>query len=269
VPAINTYIRQGGSLLAVGASAALTQPEDIGVVRLADFSLAFRLPVNSRRVDIKLATGDQLADVTDSINSDSLDALEHAPGIEVLALYAPPSPSTKIAAVRYNHAIIWRPHIDNDSTSATSANTALRNSLPVLGLQLPSLETPETEPLLPQFLACSKARPHAVTRILDALGGGLRTFDFEDTNDKFRFHPLQDAASVLKLAPSDVKHVIACEGGQLPAADMTTLFSLQQYFHYLAEARKHTKENEDDSWGFGEVIFYGEVVTSTQTLLDK
>ena len=271
VSAINTYIRNGGSLLAIGASAAMTEPEDIGVVRLSDLSLTFRLPVNSHSVGIKLATGDQLADVTDSVDSDGLDALVHAPGIEVLATYAPPSPSTKIAAVRYKRAVIWRPHIDNDSTPPASVNTALRNSLSALGLQLPSQETPETEPLLPQFLASSKARPHAVGRILAALGGSLGTFDFKDTTNKdtFRFHPLQDAASVLQLPPSDVKHIIACGGGELPAADLTNLFNLKEYFRSLDDARTPTEENDDGSWGFGEVILYGEVVTSTQTMLDK
>jgi biotin--protein ligase len=124
----------------------------------------------------------------------------------------------------------------------------------------------------PSVLFLCSPRLGAVTRVLKALSGSLDTreaFEFKANNDTFCFHPPKDAASVLKLAPSDVKHVIAYAGEELPGADMTTLFNLEQYFRYLAEARKHTKVNDDDSWGFGEVILYGEIVTSAQSMLDK
>jgi hypothetical protein len=116
--------------------------------------------------------------------------------------------------------------------------------------------------------------PHlgAVTCVLKALSGSLDThqaFEFKANNDTFCFHPPKDAASVLKLIPSNVKHVIVHAGKELPVADMTTLFNLQQYFCYLTEVRKHTKENDDDSWGFREVILYGKIVTSAQSMLNK
>ena len=119
----------------------------------------------------------------------------------------------------------------------------------------------------PLFL-CS-TRPGAVTRVLEALRGSLDTreaFDFTGNNDTFRFHPPEDAASVLQLPPSDVKHVIAYAGEELPARHLTTHFNFEQYFRYLAEVRTPT---DDGSWRFGEVILYGEVVTSTQTMFDK
>ena len=124
----------------------------------------------------------------------------------------------------------------------------------------------------PLFL-CS-TRLGAVTRVLEALGGhgSLDTgeaFDFKGSNDTFRFHPPEDTASVLQLPPSDVKHVIAYEGAELPARPLTKLFNFEQYFRYLAEVRRPTEENDDGSWRFGEVILYGEVVTSAQTMFDK
>jgi biotin--protein ligase len=126
----------------------------------------------------------------------------------------------------------------------------------------------------PSVLFLYSRRPGAVTRVLEALSGSHDThkaFEVKADNDvdTFSFHPSKDAGTVLKLTPSDVKHVIAYADEELPAADLTTLFNLQQYFHYLAEARKHTKENDDGGWGFGEVILYGEIVTSTQTMFDK
>ena len=94
-------------------------------------------------------------------------------------------------------------------------------------------------------------------------------FDFKGNNDTFRFHPPEDVASALQLPPSDVKHAIVYVGEELPARHMTNLFNFEQYYRYLAEVRTPTEENDDGSWWFGEVILYGEVVTSTQTMFDK
>jgi len=66
------------------------------------------------------------------------------------------------------------------------------------------------------------------------------------------------------------KHIIVCHAGELPARQETPLFDLELYYSALSLAR--AKEGSTDlvePWGFGQVLLYGEVITSTQTMLDK
>jgi biotin--protein ligase len=101
---------------------------------------------------------------------------------------------------------------------------------------------------------------------------------FQDTSDTFQFHPFEDGLQLLEgvrngsLSPSTqtIKHVIVCTDGKLPALNHTPLFDLALFYETLSVARSNCGlRNAVDQWGMGEVLLYGEIVTSTQTMLDK
>ena len=132
---------------------------------------------------------------------------------------------------------------------------------------------------LPQFLTSSRSTPLAVSKILDSLASpkhGSQLIEFKDANDHFRFLPFSDRKEALHEARSQnpperpPRSIIICSDGQLPERHLTPLFNLGLYYELLSEARKgYESLDAPDTWAIGDVLLYGEVVTSTQTLLEK
>jgi len=129
-------------------------------------------------------------------------------------------------------------------------------------------------------LAATPAKPDIVSRVMEALSGSMKPL--EDKNDTFHFHNLCEAdklqkadtqsSSGAKPKPSSwqPKHIIVCRDGKLPSSQQTLLFDLDNYFSELSSAREvHGLYKDVSPWAMGEVLFYSEVVTSTQTMLDK
>ncbi|PCH37533.1 class II aaRS and biotin synthetase [Wolfiporia cocos MD-104 SS10] len=159
---------------------------------------------------------------------------------------------------------------------------ALRHSLHVLRLVLPEQQSTSTSPL-PQFLTSTPSKPWIVSRIAQALSLSLQDatpHTWADSNDTFYFHPHVRSLDVLeaaRIASADSdpaswqpKHVLVHTGGALPPLDETPLFDVGRFYGELAAARGQARCMErSDVWGIGEALLYGEVVTSTQTLLDK
>ncbi|KAF7292990.1 BPL/LPL catalytic domain-containing protein [Mycena indigotica] len=148
----------------------------------------------------------------------------------------------------------------------------VRDTLVLLGLQLPESTTTIPQPL-PQFLVSHFMKPQLVSLVTDALSVSHKSGAFDDVNDQFQFHSFGDSEALLKTArttaiPPQPKHIIVCADGQIPPQEQTPLFDLTLFFNALSAARKRLGV-ADDQCGFGDVILYGEVVTSTQTMLDK
>lgn len=133
---------------------------------------------------------------------------------------------------------------------------------------------------LPQFLTSNPSTPSAVARILDSLAPpnvGSQLTEFVDKHDTFRFYPFSDREEILREARSQspqeeqpVRSIIACSDGRLPERGLTPLFDLGLYYQVLSEARKQYESLLDpDAWAIGDVLLYGETVTSTQTILEK
>jgi len=159
----------------------------------------------------------------------------------------------------------------------------MKNTLLLLGLRIPEEAATICRPL-PQFLASHFIKPHVVSLITNSIAApksGTELDAFEDANDKFRFHVLSDSgpliqdsrrAATTRTDPSawQPKHIIVCPDGQLPDREQTPLFDLGLFFRALSSARKKEEVSEDaEPWGIGDALFYGEAVTSTQTMLDK
>lgn len=156
-----------------------------------------------------------------------------------------------------------------------------------LGLQFPDEDGNQafSRPL-PQFLTSTPEKSSLVGRVMDTLAApqsGSQLSVFKDANDEFHFHPFQKGQEILELARAksdsgeksdpatwQPKHVVVCLDGNLPPPKLTPLFDLRLFYETLSAA--HEKEGSagtSEPWGMGDVLLYGETVTSTQTMLDK
>ncbi|KAI0330018.1 class II aaRS and biotin synthetase [Cubamyces sp. BRFM 1775] len=165
----------------------------------------------------------------------------------------------------------------------------LRETLTDLGLTLPAQGSSVARPT-PLLLTAAPGRPGVVRRVLKELEvpelsafTGEEGFELRDSNDTFVLHSSAAAQRVFGVKPEErypsqdpaawsPKHIIAFEGSELPSRDLVPRFDLQTYYAALQEARKEqgcSDSYANDGWGIGEGLLYGEVVTSTQTLLDK
>jgi biotin---protein ligase len=132
---------------------------------------------------------------------------------------------------------------------------------------------------LPQFLTSNPSTPSAVTSILDSLASphvGSQLIEFVDKHDTFCFYPFSDRQQILCEARSQnlqerpIQSIIVCLDGQLPEHALTPFFDLALYYQVLSETHKPYQIPLDhDTWTMGDVLLYGETVTSTQTMLEK
>jgi len=105
----------------------------------------------------------------------------------------------------------------------------------------------------------------------------------KDVNDDFQFHSFDRQHSLELLAstrknedpagdtPDRLKHIVVCGDGILPDRQITPQFDLGAYYETLCYLRENSrlKRSKESTWGIGEAVLYGEVVTSTQTMFDK
>ncbi|KAF8579829.1 class II aaRS and biotin synthetase [Ramaria rubella] len=161
----------------------------------------------------------------------------------------------------------------------------MRKTLSSLGLHLPRHNDDFNKSVLsplPQFLTSSVSS--LPSHIYDLLAVHATSSDpkiLQDSNDTFRLHPSSSAASILQEARTRTesednlslpKDIVFYKNGEVPLVELTPKFSIQRYFSLLSDIRdSHTaKEVElSDSCGMGQLLLYGEAVTSTQTMLDR
>ncbi|KAJ7056954.1 biotin-ligase [Mycena amicta] len=309
-PEIERYVQDGGSLLAFGtgshyssvASASLSKDM---LLRFFDSHSGNTLYPSFQQGSTSAARSVAIQPTTDQridcLLQNGTSEFVGADSGHVLAQYAD---TGRVAGALFKigsgKAILWGPSPEYPLTEepASSAISSLspaeidiaerrrralvRNTLLLLGLQIPESSNAICQPL-PQFLVSHFMKPRLVSLVTDALAaGGSELRDFEDSNDRFRFHGLADGESLLRDARNaatvssdpenwQLKHIVVCPDGQLPAHEQTPLFDLKLFFSALSAARKKAGVVEDDpeTCGFGDTMFYGEAVTSTQTMLDK
>lgn len=158
-----------------------------------------------------------------------------------------------------------------------------------LGLQVN--EEQNTVPSLSR-LHLSSVQPEATSELLSALDDIIDNEDghriIKDENDTFRIEQASawswdDVANTLprgedsnadaKAAPEDrildystITKQIVVHDKELPQTRATPYFNHQAYFSNLKHYQSTTRRVRDD---FGKSLLYGEVVTSTNTLLEK
>lgn len=157
-----------------------------------------------------------------------------------------------------------------------------------LGLRLPSEDEKShsfSSPL-PQFLTSTPEKSALVGRVVDAISApqsGSQLSVFKDANDEFYFHPFQESLELLESSRTksdseersdpekwQPKHIVVCIDKSVPPPELTPLFDLKLYYEALSAAHeKAGLSGTSEPWRMGEVLLYGEAVTSTQTMLDK
>jgi biotin---protein ligase len=155
----------------------------------------------------------------------------------------------------------------------------MRETLRHLALRLPPMEPlfPPESSILPQHLTSAPWKSHLVPETLKILSLPWPTPEsvavLEDFNDTFRFrlssHSVStyDASGTDKSSPSP-KDIIVYDG-ELPPLRETPLFDLQRYYSYLSDMASQPSVTRGGLLKMGELLLYGERVTSTQTMLDK
>lgn len=288
--AIISYIQTGGSFLGLGFRARCMADQwlpgmskDISLRFFDNMSQMFIYPTangqaaGSRIVTLQTQEGRSIQDVHEIGPKRDFVDVEKVDNIKVLLRY---SPDGDVAGIQYDFLrgkiILWGPNIEDPAS--TEGPHLLKNTLETFGLYIPAGSEPgkvrvQARPL-PQFLVSNPRKPWILSQITDALASAtsdnpsaLKIFD--DTNDTFHFHSLSETA-VSDLQPSEKdKHIIICADGQLPSREQTPLFDIRAFFDALNSNGTEQKDQASDTWRFGDAFLYGEMVTSTQTMLDK
>lgn len=188
--------------------------------------------------------------------------------------------------------------------SSISHELLLSRALSALGLTLPSspsnptssitsgdkgLQPPMPTHPLPQILLSTPSNPGIIERILTSLGATSLPCKLADAADTFSLEAFHSSilADARIMAPGS-------NSGNTPEGGLTThserrilvpqkedremkesmpMFDAELFYQTLQATRKGDGLPEYDEhsglWGMGEAMFYGEAVTSTQTMLDK
>jgi biotin--protein ligase len=242
---------------------------------------------SSQSVAIATPDGELIDGVKDNCSSKFV-GLEGVKGVNILANYHGGDHGTTIAGLTCQcgrgTAAFWAPSLESpleESLSEQRRLALLRSTLLSLNLQPPPSPEKVSHPL-PQYLTSHPSKPTIVSKIMDSIAmpsPGSQLSVFGGGDDTFHFHRLEESESLvtdIRNSPQSSdpskwqpKHIILCLD-TLPSRNHTPLFDIELYYESLSAAR--AKEGSSDNaipWGMGEVLLYGEIVTSTQTLLDK
>lgn len=294
---IKNFVEGGGSLLGLRASARVAG-SGFASLNLQDFSLRFQdrssgtslscsfigdSPGGPTTIVVKSGHGDTTQLQTDSAPAE-MSISEGASNVTTLAYHGDDASQAAAIACRIGsgRVVLWGVDVaisgNEDNAETESKRRAMLNdSLQHLALKLPDGSASDSLFPLPQFLTCSPARPGAVQKIHQSLlthsGATLK-----DEHDTFAFHTAADGKKILNAVRAsrhesdpEVKHIITYPDGHLPDPEDTPLFNISRFYSELLAARSKATSpiTETGSWGIGEATLYGEVVTSTQTMLDK
>ncbi|KAF8984179.1 biotin holocarboxylase synthetase [Entomortierella lignicola] len=146
-----------------------------------------------------------------------------------------------------------------------------KTSLPVGAIQgIPSVSPLYLASIQPYYTS-------ELTRILSGHAGPDHLI--QDANDTFQLiespqHPIpQHTPTTVKTEEEDeeekiTKNIVLCPN-EPPSSTLTPEFDMGLYFRHLQQARQLANDDESNSYKFGNSLMYGQVVTSTQTMLDK
>lgn len=186
-------------------------------------------------------------------------------------------------------AAFWGVSLDGADDSPGSL-ALLRYALASLGLTIPAESSAESlsalPPIpkypLPQFLLHQHGKRQIVEIVLERLGLSIAESStdagvFKDAADTYHFcrTTLEGSARLVtearvstELATHAPRVVLILPPDVLPPQVLTPRFDAGRYFAVLEEARGD-QASVSGGWGLGEVLFYGEAVTSTQTMLER
>jgi hypothetical protein len=163
---------------------------------------------------------------------------------------------------------------------------AMINILRLLRLQVKDPRTtPPTVPL-PQILAFNKPHISHAAKFMKKVSADMSASTpgepFElvpDQNDTFHVWDNPDVKEMMKKAREIVldhqelptsfpKQIAVITGEELPDTSITAHFNIPAFFEEI-ERQRSSKPSSSKELALGDAVLYGEVVTSTQTLLDR
>lgn len=267
-----------------GSSAGLKLPDSVAV----EFASLPALGLSNGGVEtasVEGSTGDTLASVKSPVPRPIFTNLVDRPNARVLGRFGDGEVagiSLSFGVLGSGRATLWAPRLDQPLVAMPSPGPdeerrrlrLLRESLRECGLKLPSAEAISSR--IPTPLYFVGAAP-----IVDAILSGLSvdftqepTKELKDQNDTFVVHPSSDVSTVLPEPDATTlqpKRIIALTGDGFPPREKTPTFDVALYMGELAKGKQRNEDLGDDSdpWPIGAALMYGEVVTSTQTMLDK
>ena len=302
---ISKFVNDGGSLLAfsVGAKGptkdvlALPASYEVGSSRsstsldlpdsvIVDFAPSPVPGISSGTVEavpVEGSTGGILASVQSPLPRPVFTNLADRPNVRVLGRFG----DGKVAGVSLSfgtlgRATLWAPKLDQPLAAVPSPDPdeekrrlgLLRESLREFGLELPSAEAVSSR--IPTRMYFIGAAP-IVDTILSRLSVDFTqepTKELKDQNDTFIVHPSSDVSVDLPEPDATTlqpKRVIALTDNAVPPRENTPTFDVALYLDELAKSDRRSRDPNDNSdpWPIGAALMYGEVVTSTQTMLDR
>lgn len=216
------------------------------------------------------------------------DEAQPPKGVQVLAEYDDTEPKQVagvLCSVGRGQALLWAVHPEHPSIDSVDGMprddkelhrlNLVRGTLSQLGLDVSDGPAPLPK-LLPLVLASSDpSLAQQIASEIASRGEALSetTAGLVDRNDTFVLHPAASFDSLVRAARSrkgtadpeelqkEHKLICVCDETPLPPTS-TPLFNIPAYFSNLAQL-------SGGSPSLGQALLYGEVVTSTQTMLDK
>lgn len=171
-------------------------------------------------------------------------------------------------------AVLWATHPESPLPSSASPSDEearqqlLRTTLALLDLNVSPLPTSPPELSAIYVTSCEAgSMKYLFEELRKRSRAGNEVGAISDRVDKFfvyaegdqilPFPPQPSIGEDMPPPPPQPTNLVLCRSG-LPHASLTPLFHISNYFDSLPSASS-----------FGKLLMYGEVVTSTQTLLDK
>lgn len=304
--AIHNYVQGGGKTLALGMELSASGPDGQDGLRFWDDSKKSYLYISSPTSKGSDSSGlktirfshtrERITDVP-SAGVMFIDPLP--PSCSPLASWDVQDQSSAVAIefnVGSSQGRIALYDVSLTASTSPSFEDLLSQALSSIGLTLPSSNaTPSgsqppvpTHPL-PQILLSTPSKPWIITRVLSSLNAKTLPWSIIDVADTFLFetfdpavlaearmsapHPDTAPSKDAKSSAPQEKKVLVVQGESNNLREAMPMFDPEKFYEALDGARKEQglPEYKDDSegWGMGEAMFYGEAVTSTQTMLDR
>lgn len=236
-------------------------------------------------VTVEGCTGDILTSVQSPVPRPLFTNLVDRPNVKVLGRFG----GGEVAGVRLSsgslgsgRAVLWAPRLDQpfvavsppDPEEETRRLGLMRISLRECGLKLPGAEAAVPRVPTPMYLVGAAPIVNTILSRLSVDFTQEPTKELKDQNDTFVVHPSSDVTA--DLPDSDMttlqpKHIIALTNNAFPPREKTPTFDVALYLDELAKGWQRSSDLDDNSerWPIGAALMYGEVVTSTQTMLDR
>ena len=304
---VSKFVSDGGSLLAFsvgaggpakgvlalpasyemgssGSSASLKLPGSVTV----DFKPSSALGLSNGGVEtvpVEGSTGDILTSVQSSVPRPAFTNLADRPDTRVLGRYG----DGEVAGVSFSfgtlgsgRTTLWAPRLDQPLAAIPSPDPEeekrrlgfLRECLRECGLELPSAGALPSRVPTPMYFVGAAPIVDTILSRLSVDFAQEPTKELKDQNDTFIVHPSSDASADLPGPDATTlqpKRIIALTGDAFPPREKTPTFDVALYLDELAKGKQKSRDLNDDSdpWPIGAALMYGEVVTSTQTMLDR